>query len=168
MLSLLRDSFHFFKRERLYFLLILFIAVAYASVLSPPHAKSRPHPKGPSKEVQAFKKAEDKFDQRMSREDAYQDFSKKNPVLAASFIGLTMLFMLATTATAGVMNIFNNYLPKKTFNGNLNAALSAVMLVLVVIIIADCFVKWYHYLKTGVPADKISTGKRDVSFDIPD
>ncbi len=43
-------------------------------------------------------------------------------------------FMLVTTVAAGVENIFRNYLPKHTFQGNLNAALSVVMLVLVAII----------------------------------
>jgi carbon starvation protein len=44
------------------------------------------------------------------------------------------LFMFATTVTAGIENIASNYLPKHTFQGNLNAALSAVMIVLVVIV----------------------------------
>lgn len=42
--------------------------------------------------------------------------------------------MFATTFVAGIDNIFNNYLPKHTAQGNLNAALSAVMLVLVLVI----------------------------------
>jgi carbon starvation protein CstA len=58
-----------------------------------------------------------------------------------------MLFMLATTMTAGIENIFYNYLPQKTFNGNLNAFLSAVMLILVVIIVIDSSIKWFFYLK---------------------
>lgn len=44
------------------------------------------------------------------------------------------LFMLATTVTASLENIFGNFLPKHTFQGNLNAGLSAVMVVLVLII----------------------------------
>jgi carbon starvation protein len=60
---------------------------------------------------------------------------------------LPMLFMLATTVTAGVENIFNNYLPQKTFNGNLNAALSAIMIILILIIVCDSSVKWYAYLR---------------------
>jgi carbon starvation protein len=59
---------------------------------------------------------------------------------------LPMLFMLATTVTAGIMNVFINYLPQKTFNGNLNAFLSVVMIVLVVIIVIDSSAKWYVYL----------------------
>ena len=44
------------------------------------------------------------------------------------------LFMFATTFTAGIYNICNNYLPQHTFQGNVNAAMSIIMLLLVVII----------------------------------
>ena len=44
------------------------------------------------------------------------------------------LFMLATTVTAAIQNIFENYLPKHSLQGNLNAGLSAIMLILVLII----------------------------------
>jgi carbon starvation protein len=60
---------------------------------------------------------------------------------------LPMLFMLATTVTAGIQNIFYNYLPQKSFNGNLNAALSAIMIILVLIIVVDSCIKWHIYLK---------------------
>ncbi len=60
---------------------------------------------------------------------------------------IPMLFMLATTLSAGLQNIFGNYLPQKTFNGNLNAFLSSAMLLLVLIIVADCFVKWTQYIR---------------------
>jgi carbon starvation protein len=60
---------------------------------------------------------------------------------------IPMLFMLATTVSAGVQNIFNNYLPQKTFQGNLNAALSAIMLVLVLVSVIDAAVKWVFHLR---------------------
>jgi carbon starvation protein len=60
---------------------------------------------------------------------------------------LPMLFMLATTLTAGMENVLYNYLPQHSFNGNLNALLSAVMLALVLIIVIDSSVKWFFYLK---------------------
>lgn len=44
------------------------------------------------------------------------------------------LFMFVTTITAGIMNITNNYLPKRTFQGHLNALLSVTMIVLILII----------------------------------
>lgn len=57
---------------------------------------------------------------------------------------LPAIFMFATTFTAGVMNITGNYLPKRTFQGNLNAALSVIMLVLVVVILIESLKKIYH------------------------
>lgn len=56
---------------------------------------------------------------------------------------LPSLFMFVTTVTAGAMNIFNNYLPKHTFQGNLNAFLSILMLVLVIVIYFECLKKIY-------------------------
>lgn len=56
---------------------------------------------------------------------------------------LPSVFMFVTTVTAGVMNITGNYLPKHTFQGNLNAMLSGVMLVLVVIIYVESIRKMY-------------------------
>lgn len=60
---------------------------------------------------------------------------------------IPMLFMLATTVAAGLENIFNNYLPQQTFNGNLNALLSAGMLFLAVVIIADSSLNWFQYIR---------------------
>jgi carbon starvation protein len=53
------------------------------------------------------------------------------------------VFMFVTTVTAGVLNITDNYLPKHTFQGNLNAALSITMILLVVIIFVDSLWKIY-------------------------
>ena len=47
---------------------------------------------------------------------------------------LPAIFMVVTTFTAGIDNIVNNYLPKHTFQGNLNAVLSILMLGLVIVI----------------------------------
>jgi carbon starvation protein len=60
---------------------------------------------------------------------------------------LPMLFMLVTTVAAGIENVFVNYLPQHTFKGNLNAALSIIMLILVMIIVIDSSIKWIVYLK---------------------
>ncbi len=57
---------------------------------------------------------------------------------------LPSLFMFFTTVTAGYLTITTNYLPKHTFQGNLNAALSVVMIVLVVIIYAESLKKIYR------------------------
>ena len=53
------------------------------------------------------------------------------------------VFMFVTTIVAGIENIKDNYLPKHTFQGNLNAILSAVMIILVVIIFVESLRKIY-------------------------
>ena len=45
--------------------------------------------------------------------------------------------MFMTTVVAGIENIKDNYLPKHTFQGNLNAALSAIMIALVVFVFVE-------------------------------
>ncbi|MDD5166007.1 MAG: carbon starvation protein A [Candidatus Omnitrophica bacterium] len=50
---------------------------------------------------------------------------------------LPALFMFVTTVYAGVLNITGNYLPKHSFQGNLNASLCAIMIVLVIIIFIE-------------------------------
>jgi carbon starvation protein len=54
------------------------------------------------------------------------------------------VFMFATTIAAGVENVTGNYLPKHTFQGNLNASLSIVMIALVVIIFLESLKKIYR------------------------
>jgi carbon starvation protein len=60
------------------------------------------------------------------------------------------LFMGVTTFVAGVDNIRNNYLPKHDFQGNLKAALSIAMLVLVVIIFFEAMRKIWGFWKNGL------------------
>ena len=76
-----------------------------------------------------------------------------------------LLFMLATTVDASVENIFFNYLPKQTFNGYLNAFLSAVMLVLVLIIVIDSSVKWSLMVR-GKAKIKEKTSERDPALEL--
>lgn len=63
------------------------------------------------------------------------------------YYGLTTfipaVFMFVTTVTAGIMNITDNYLPKHTFQGNLNSGLSIIMILLVVIIFVESLRKIY-------------------------
>ena len=59
---------------------------------------------------------------------------------------LPSIFMFATTFVAGIENIFNNYLPKHTFQGNLNAGLTVVMLILVVVIFFESTRRCVRYL----------------------
>ena len=51
------------------------------------------------------------------------------------------VFMLITTVVAGIENIKDNYLPKHTFQGNLNAVLSAIMIILVLIVFVEALKK---------------------------
>jgi carbon starvation protein len=51
------------------------------------------------------------------------------------------VFMFVTTFVAGIDNIINNYLPKHTLQGNLNAAFSIIMLLLVIVIIFEAIKK---------------------------
>lgn len=51
------------------------------------------------------------------------------------------IFMLITTVLAGIENIRDNYLPKHTFQGNLNAVLSAIMIILVIVIFVESLKK---------------------------
>ncbi|MDD5655453.1 MAG: carbon starvation CstA 5TM domain-containing protein, partial [Candidatus Omnitrophica bacterium] len=51
------------------------------------------------------------------------------------------LFMFATTFAAGMDNIRNNYLPKHNAQGNLNAILTVIMLVLVIVIFLESIKK---------------------------
>jgi len=60
---------------------------------------------------------------------------------------LPCLFMFITTITAGIENITRNYLPKHNYQGNMNAVLSGVMIVLVAVIFLESLKKIYRLLK---------------------
>lgn len=79
------------------------------------------------------------------------------------------LFMAATTFVADIDNIINNYLPKHTFQGNMNAALSIIMLVLVVIIFFESLRKMAGFWSKGLQnilEDQPPLGKPDPGIDI--
>ncbi|MBI2251185.1 MAG: carbon starvation protein A [Armatimonadetes bacterium] len=71
---------------------------------------------------------------------------------------LPMLFMLATTLSAGFLSIKNTYLPMKNSQGNLNSFLILVMMMLVLIIIGDCSNKWIKLLKVNSKGNKNNWG----------
>ncbi|MCX5678746.1 MAG: carbon starvation protein A [Candidatus Omnitrophica bacterium] len=54
------------------------------------------------------------------------------------------IFMFVTTIVAGIMNVIDNYLPKHNFQGNMNAALSIIMIALVVVIFLESLKKIYR------------------------
>ncbi|HPM43468.1 MAG TPA: carbon starvation CstA family protein, partial [Candidatus Omnitrophota bacterium] len=60
---------------------------------------------------------------------------------------LPCLFMFATTVVAGIDTIIYNYMPKHTFQGNLNALLSGIMIGLVVITLYESLKKIYRILR---------------------
>lgn len=63
---------------------------------------------------------------------------------------LPAFFMFATTIVAGILNITDNYLPKHSFQGNLNAVLCGIMMILVIVIFFEALKKMYH-LRHQVP-----------------
>lgn len=58
------------------------------------------------------------------------------------------LFMFVTTFVAGIENVTDNYLPKHTFQGNLNAVLTIIMLVLVLVIYFESMRKSIEQLRS--------------------
>ncbi len=97
---------------------------------------------------------------------------KNNRVkLYALITFIPMVFMLATTVAASIENIFWNYLPKQTFNGSLNALLSAVMLILVLAIASDAFIKWTLYLRehglvSQSPDKEETTSEKEAALEL--
>ena len=57
------------------------------------------------------------------------------------------VFMFSTTVTAGVMNIFGNYLPRHDAQGYINVALTVVMLALAAVIACASAVSWTGILR---------------------
>ena len=56
------------------------------------------------------------------------------------------VYMLVTTFVAAIESIFDNYLPKHTFQGNLNATLAIIMIALVSIIFFESIRKSFLHL----------------------
>jgi carbon starvation protein len=68
---------------------------------------------------------------------------------------LPAIFMFITTFVAGIDNILNNYLPKHTMQGNINAALSIIMLILVIIIFFESMKKSAILLRKRIATSNI-------------
>ena len=60
---------------------------------------------------------------------------------------LPSVFMFVTTMVAGVESVLTNYLPKRSFQGYLNSALTTVMILLVVIIFFESTKKSFYTLQ---------------------
>ncbi len=73
---------------------------------------------------------------------------RRKPVYAlVTFV--PFLFMLSTTATAGVMNIFGNYLPRGDMQGYINVGLTVIMLGLAGVIACTSALTWIEILYYG-------------------
>ena len=59
-----------------------------------------------------------------------------------------MVFVATTTLTAGYFSIVEIFYPKHNFQGNLNIALTLIMMSCVLIILADCAWRWWQKLNT--------------------
>lgn len=65
------------------------------------------------------------------------------------------VFIFVTTVTAGVMNIYGNYLPRHDLQGYINIALTGIMLALAVLIACTCTASWVKLLgKKGTNREK--------------
>jgi len=73
---------------------------------------------------------------------------------------LPALFMFVTTFVAGIDNIMNNYLPKHTFQGNLNAVLTLIMLALVIIIFVESIRKSISLLSKSSSQAHLTNSRR--------
>ncbi|HAF96190.1 MAG: carbon starvation protein CstA [Elusimicrobia bacterium GWF2_52_66] len=67
---------------------------------------------------------------------------KRTKAVYALVTFVPFLFMLATTVSAGIMNITGNYLPRHDFQGWLNVTLTAIMLALAAVITVESVKSW--------------------------
>jgi len=74
---------------------------------------------------------------------------KRTKPVYALITFLPFVFMLATTATAGVMNIFGNYLPRGDMQGYINVGLTVIMLALAGLITLTSAASWIKVLLRG-------------------
>jgi len=63
---------------------------------------------------------------------------------------IPLVFLSATVISAGLMNV-GMFLGKNTFEGNLNAGISVILITLVVVILLDSIRKWSQLLKNDSP-----------------
>lgn len=63
---------------------------------------------------------------------------------------IPMAFVAFTTIVAGYQNVVNNYLPK---GNTLLAVISVIIILMVVAVLIDCFIKWYKTLALGQGKD---------------
>ncbi|HOE68081.1 MAG: CAAX amino terminal protease self- immunity [Candidatus Omnitrophica bacterium ADurb.Bin314] len=95
---MIKDILKFFKRERLYLLLVLLLGAFYAFMTLGPKPQTE-HPRAQSSlsGLEQFRAAERKFSDETLSEPAFGNFARKEPLLAAGFGAYTALLGLALT-----------------------------------------------------------------------
>jgi carbon starvation protein len=80
-----------------------------------------------------------------------------------------MVFVAATTLTAGFLNITDNYWPMtyqigKETQGYVNTILTVVIMICAIIVLIEAFKRWFFYFKNGgaVPVHIHSSGETDA------
>lgn len=89
---MLKSIFLFFKKEPKYLWLLLALLVFYGFLTFSPKFRVAEPP--PSKEMNNFRAAEERWNQDMKKEGAFRDFSKREPLLADLFQMMTLFFIL--------------------------------------------------------------------------
>ncbi len=74
---------------------------------------------------------------------------------------IPFLFMFSVTFTAGLLNIFNIYLPSGTLNAKINLILTTIMLILVLIISIDGMRSWVKILKNEKNSIRAEKGGKE-------
>ncbi len=116
---MLKELYLFFAKEKIYFWIFLGVLAFYGFLAIPErHEKIPPQA---SQELQAFEKAEKKWNQEMKDENAFQNFAKKEPVLAFLFEILSFAFLIIFFSGLFVDGVL---LFKRTFRNSLETELS--------------------------------------------
>jgi multisubunit Na+/H+ antiporter MnhE subunit len=76
-----------------------------------------------------------------------------------------MAFVLTTTLTAAVLNITENFLPKKNY---LLTSISALLIVLVLAVTIESLVAWIRLLRNPQTPEAAPARDHNLSVDVPD
>lgn len=75
---------------------------------------------------------------------------KRTKAVYALVTFVPFVFMFVTTVTAGVMNIYGNYLPRHDLQGYINVALTVIMVILALVITCTSGASWLKLLRKPV------------------
>jgi carbon starvation protein len=101
---------------------------------------------------------------------------KRTKAVYALVTFVPFAFMFVTTVTAGVMNIYGNYLPRHDLQGYINIGLTVIMLALAATIACTCTASWVKLLRNkrtdkengSLPSAGIAAELSPVLPDLPD